>query len=151
MKAHSWLQDPIDEYITGAWTDEKNVVNRSFNRSDRVSGQVRRVLAELIQKGVSDPRLSQATISGVTLSRDLRIAKVYFTMHGGADKSAIMEGFESAKGFIKRELARKLGLRYMPDLKFFYDGSFDYGAHIDQVLKSLPTDDEKNNSTAGEE
>jgi ribosome-binding factor A len=127
------------------------VVNRSFNRADRVGGQVQRILAELIQKGVNDPRLAQATISGVTLSRDLRIAKVYFSMHGNAEKQAILEGFESAKGFIKRELARELGLRYMPDLKFFYDGSFDYGAHINRVLKSLKTDDEKNNPTPGKE
>ena len=126
------------------------LVNRSFNRADRVGGQVQRVLAELIQKGVHDPRLAQATITGVSLSRDLRIAKVYFTMHGEADKQAILEGFESAKGFIKRELAKELGLRYMPDLKFFYDGSFDYGAHINRVLKSLTTDDEENNPTAGE-
>jgi ribosome-binding factor A len=127
------------------------VVNRSFNRADRVGGQVQRILAGLIQKGVNDPRLAQATITGVTLSRDLRIAKVYFSMHGNAEKQAILEGFESAKGFIKRELARELGLRYMPDLKFFYDGSFDYGAHINRVLKSLQTDDEKNNPTAGKE
>jgi len=128
----------------------KILVNRSFNRADRVGGQVQRVLAELIQKGIHDPRLAQATITGVTLSRDLRIAKVYFTMHGGAEKQAILDGFDSAKGFIKRELARELGLRYMPDLRFFYDGSFDYGAHINRVLKSLTTDDEENNPTAGE-
>ena len=127
------------------------MVNRSFNRADRVGGQVQRILAELIQKGVNDPRLTQATISGVTLSRDLRIARVYFSMHGNAEKQAVLEGFESAKGFIKRELARELGLRYMPDLKFFYDGSFDYGAHINRVLKSLKTDDEKNNPTPGKE
>jgi ribosome-binding factor A len=127
----------------------KNLLNRSFSRADRVGGQVQRVLAELIQKGVNDPRLSQATITGVTLNRDLRIAKVYFTVHGGADKQAILEGFKSAKGFIKRELARELKLRYMPDLKFFYDGSFDYGAHINRVLKSLNTDDEENNPTTG--
>jgi ribosome-binding factor A len=126
------------------------LVNRSFNRADRVAGQVQRVLAEIIQKGVSDPRLAQATITGVNLSRDLRIAKVYFAMHSETEKEAILEGFQSAKGFIKRELARELGLRYMPDLRFYYDGSFDYGAHINRVLKSLATDDEKNNPTAGE-
>lgn len=125
------------------------MVTRSFNRADRVGGQVQRVLAELIQKGVKDPRLSQATITGVTLNRDLRVAKVYFSMHGSAEKKAILEGFKSAKGFIKRELARELGLRYMPDLQFFYDGSFDYGAHINRVLKSLNTDDEENNPATG--
>jgi len=116
-----------------------------------VGNQVWRALSELIQRGVKDPRLNQATITGVSLSRDLRIAKVYFTTHEGADKQAILAGFESAKGFIKRELAGELGLRYMPELRFFYDGSIDYGAHINRVLKSLKTDDEENNPTAGEQ
>lgn len=113
---------------------------------------MQKVLAGLLRKGVNDPRLAQATISGVTLSRDLRIAKVYFAAHGGAhDEQAVRAGFESAKGFIKRELARELGLRYMPDLKFFYDSSFDYGAHINRVLKTIRTDDEENNPTADEQ
>jgi ribosome-binding factor A len=128
------------------------VVTRSFNRAERVGGQVQKVLAGLIRKGINDPRLARVTISGVTLSRDLRIAKVYFSAHGGAhDEQDLLAGFESARGFIKRELAKELGLRYMPDLKFFYDTSFDYGAHINRVLKSIRTDDEKNNPTADEQ
>ncbi|MCB2147021.1 MAG: 30S ribosome-binding factor RbfA [Deltaproteobacteria bacterium] len=125
---------------------------KSFNRAERVGGQVQKVLAGLIRKGINDPRLALATISGVTMSRDLRIAKVYFTAPGGAqDEQNLLAGFESAKGFIKRELARELGLRYMPDLKFFYDASFDYGAHINRVLKSLQTNDEKNNPTTDDQ
>jgi ribosome-binding factor A len=128
------------------------VAARSYNRAERVGGQVQKVLAGLIRKGINDPRLAQATISGVTMSRDLRIAKVYFTAPGGAhDEQNLLAGFESAKGFIKRELAGELGLRYMPDLKFFYDASFDYGAHINRVLKSLQTNDEKNNSTTDDQ
>jgi ribosome-binding factor A len=128
------------------------VVTRSFNRAERVGGQVQKVLAGLILNRINDPRLAHTTVTGVTLSRDLRIAKVYFSTHGGAqDEPSVVAGFESAKGFIKRELARELGLRYMPDLKFFYDASFDYGAHINRVLKSIQTDDEKNNPTVGEQ
>ena len=128
------------------------MVTRSFNRADRVGGQVQKVLASLIRKGVNDPRLAQATITEVAMSRDLRIAKVYVAAHDEThDQQALLAGFESAKGFIKRELARELGLRYMPDLKFFYDVSFDYGAHINRVLKSIRTDDEKNNPTADEQ
>ena len=113
---------------------------------------MQKVLADLIRKGVNDPRLAQVTISGVTLSRDLRIAKVYFTAHGdGHDEQTLLKGFASAKGFIKRELAKELGLRYMPDLKFFYDASFDYGAHINRVLKSIQTNDEKHNPTVDEQ
>jgi ribosome-binding factor A len=50
---------------------------------------VQKVLAGLIQNGINDPRLAQATITGVTLSRDLRIAKVYFSTHGGADEPSV--------------------------------------------------------------
>ena len=113
---------------------------------------MQKVLASLIRKGVNDPRLAQASITEVTMSRDLRIAKVYVAAHDEThDRQVLLAGFESAKGFIKRELARELGLRYMPDLKFFYDASFDYGAHINRVLKSLQNNDEKNNPTADEQ
>ncbi len=128
------------------------MATRSFNRAERVGGQVHKVLADLIRKGVNDPRLAQVTISGVTLNRDLRIAKVYFTAHGNThDEQALLAGFKSARGFIKRELAKELGLRYMPDLKFFYDASFDYGAHINRLLKSIRTNDQKNNPTTDEQ
>ena len=133
------------------------MVTRSFNRAERVGGQVQKVLAGLIHNGVKDPRLARATITGVTMSRDLRIAKVYIAAHGGGqdeatlDEATLLAGFESAKGFIKRELAKELALRYMPELKFFFDGSFDYGAHINQVLRSIITNDEKNNPSSNEQ
>ena len=53
-----------------------------------------------------------------------------------------IEGFSSALGYIKRTLASQLGLRYMPNLKFFYDESFDYGERIESVLKDIEVDDE---------
>jgi len=131
---------------------ETDVVTRPFNRAERVSGQVQKVLADLIRKRIKDPRLAAATITGVTLSRDLRFAKVYVATHGSADtEQDVLSGFASAKGYIKRRLAAELGLRYMPELKFFYDASFDYGAHIDRVLKSLRTNDEKNNPSSDEQ
>ena len=128
------------------------MVTRSFNRSERVGGQVQKVLAGLMQNGINDPRLAQATITGVAMSRDLRIAKVYVAAHGnGHAEQAILTGFESAKGFIKRELARELGLRYMPELRFYYDTSFDYSARINKVLKSIQNEDENDNSTTGKQ
>lgn len=130
----------------------KTVVTRSFNRSERVGGQIQKELARLIQKSVKDPRLTRATITGVSVSRDLRIAKVYFAIHGDAnEKEAVLAGFEKAKGFIKREMARELGLRYMPDLRFFYDESFDYGDRINRVLQAIRTNDEKDNPTVDEQ
>ena len=75
------------------------------------------------------------------MSRDLRIARVYFSISGSKKNTEeVAEGFKSALGYVKRTLAHQLGLRYMPDLRFYYDDSFDYGSHIDKVLKSITKD-----------
>jgi ribosome-binding factor A len=114
-----------------------------FSRADRVSGLIQEVLSELLKKKIHDPRLAMTTITRVKMSRDLKIARIYFTIYGDSQKSeAAEQGFDSARGFIKRSLAGRLGLRYMPELKFFYDDSFDYGSHIDQLLKKISTDNE---------
>jgi ribosome-binding factor A len=114
---------------------------KPYARSVRVSGQIQKLLSELLQKRINDPRLTNATISGVKMTSDLRIAKVYFATAKGAEtKTDALEGFKSARGFLKRTLAATLGLRYMPDLQFYYDDSFDYGARIEAVFKRIETE-----------
>ncbi|MEA1947143.1 MAG: 30S ribosome-binding factor RbfA [Thermodesulfobacteriota bacterium] len=120
---------------------------KPFARSDRVSGQIQKVLSEILLKKVKDPRLANASITDVRMSRDLRIARVYFVTSGNKKNiEEAAQGFKSALGYVKRTLARKLGLRYMPDIKFFYDESFDYGSHIDKVLKAVKADNGPNNT-----
>jgi ribosome-binding factor A len=112
-----------------------------FARSQRVGGLIQELLSELLRKDISDPRLHLTTITHVQVTKDLRIARVYFATAGGARTSAAAaQGFQSAAGFIKRQLGRQLELRYMPEIEFFYDKSFDYGAHIDKLLKSVKTE-----------
>ncbi|MEA3417737.1 MAG: 30S ribosome-binding factor RbfA [Thermodesulfobacteriota bacterium] len=119
-----------------------------FSRSDRVSGQIQKNLSELLKKNIQDPRLEMVTITSVKMSQDLRIARIYFiSSRDKISRKEAAEGFKSALGYIKRVLAAKLGLRYMPDLKFFYDESFDYGSHIDSVLKLIKADDKPDNTT----
>ena len=111
---------------------------KPYYRSVRVGGQIQKILSDLLQKRSSDPRLAQTTISGVKMTNDLRIAKIYFaTANGATKKTDALEGFKSARGFLKRTLAASLGLRYMPDLQFYYDDSFDYGAHMESVFKRI--------------
>lgn len=120
---------------------------KPFARSDRVSGQIQKVLSEILLKKVKDPRLENASITDVRMSRDLRIARIYFVTSGNKKNiEEALEGFKSALGYVKRTLARQLGLRYMPDLKFFYDESFDYGSQIDKVLKAVKADNGPNNT-----
>ena len=119
-----------------------------FSRADRVSGLIQEVLSDLLKKDIHDPRLQMATITNVKMSRDLKLARVYFSIHGSSSKAEdAAKGFESARGFIKRTLARKLSLRYMPDLIFFYDESFDYGSHIDELLKRITTENGRDNQS----
>ena len=111
---------------------------KPFPRSDRVGGHIQRVLSEVLHKNVKDPRLDMIIITGVKMSRDLRMARVYYTTSSsGKNTAEVNEGFKSAMGYVKRQLSRELGLRYMPDLKFLYDESFDYGSQIDRILQTL--------------
>jgi ribosome-binding factor A len=109
-----------------------------FSRADRVGGLIQQLLSEMLLKSISDPRLQMITITRVRVTKDLRIARIYFASAGGnVSVGDVSQGFRSAAGFIKRQIAPQLGLRYMPELEFFYDESFDHGARIDQLLKSI--------------
>jgi ribosome-binding factor A len=108
-----------------------------FTRSDRVSGLIQKVLSEILKRDIGDPRLKMATITDVEVTRDLKLARIYFTTPGDKrKKDAAINGFSSARGFIKRILANEIDLKYMPDLKFIYDNSLEYGAHIDELIES---------------
>jgi len=119
-----------------------------FSRADRVGGLIQKVLSNILNKNIRDPRLKLATITSVKVSRDLKQARIYFTTSGGIQKKGdTIEGFNSAHGFIKRTLAHELDLRYMPHLKFFYDESLEYGAHIDELIESTKSKNGSNHST----
>ena len=109
-----------------------------YNRSDRIGGLVQKVLSDILQKKIKDPRLKMITITGVKISPDLKIARIYFVASGGKKRTdEAVAGFQSAIGYIKRTLASRISLRYMPELKFYYDKSFDYGSKIDRLLNSV--------------
>ncbi|MEE9497522.1 MAG: 30S ribosome-binding factor RbfA [Desulfobacterales bacterium] len=119
-----------------------------FSRADRVGGLIQKVLSDILKKNIRDPRLKMATITSVKVSRDLKQARIYFTTCGGIQKKgATIKGFSSAHGFIKRTLAHELDLKYMPDIKFFYDESIEYGAHIDELIESTKSENGSNHST----
>jgi ribosome-binding factor A len=119
-----------------------------FARSDRVGGLIQKILSEMLKKEIADPRLKMATITGVEVSRDLKLARIYFTAPGGQQKKdATIKGFNSARGFIKRILAHEMDLKYMPDIKFVYDESQEYGAHIEALIKQTKIEDGSDHST----
>lgn len=121
---------------------------KSFPRADRVAAHIQKVLSESLHVKVKDPRLEMAVITGVKMSRDIKTARIYYTVTGdNRAKTAAKEGFQEARGYIKRVLAKQLGLRYMPDIKFFYDKSIDYGSNIESLIKSIHVNDRPDNTT----
>ena len=97
-----------------------------------------REIADLIEHRVKDPRVRGVTLTGVSMADDLKSAKVYFSVLGeDVDPDGVQEGLESARGFIKREIGRRLELRYVPDLTFRHDPSLVRGEEMEKLLESL--------------
>jgi ribosome-binding factor A len=122
----------------------------STKRSDKVAEAIHELVSGLLIKGVKDPRIGFATVTGVKVADDLHLATIYFTVIGddSAKKSA-EQGLNSARGFIRKEMAKSLRMRYTPDIIFKYDESVDYGRHIDTLLEEIipaeSNDDNENN------
>ena len=118
----------------------------TFKRADRVSDLIKAELSDILLKHIRDPRIGLLTITDVKMSDDLRSAKIYFVQMG-KDKldPELQAGLEKAKGFLKRELSKRLNLRYMPDVFFFYDKSFEYGSRIDRLLMEIHEKDKTDN------
>ncbi len=111
----------------------------AVKRTNRVSGLIQAEVSDLLLKKINDPRLALVTITGVRVSSDLRIARIYFCMGSSSTRSKeeVLSGFKSAVGFMRRELGHCLKLRYVPELVFHYDESFDYGDRIDRIMRDL--------------
>ncbi len=110
----------------------------SNNRIDRISEEVMRCLSEILPT-VKDPRLQGPMLSIVRcdVSGDLRWCKVYLSVLGDCDKKQLKQGLKSVSGFLRRELAHRLMLRYTPELVFVLDDSISHGVHISEMLSKL--------------
>jgi len=117
---------------------------KPYARADRLSGRIQVAITDLLSKKMQDPRMEMATISGVKMSADLRIADVYITVFGGKKRiQEAMAGFNKSKGFIKKSIAPKLGLKFMPELRFFHDDTFDKAARMDALIDTALKGDER--------
>jgi ribosome-binding factor A len=114
---------------------------QSFSRNARLEGEIRTVLAELLLHGVKDPRLEGVAVSGVRLSADRSLARVYFSVLG--DDEAVRragDGFAAATTFFRRELGRRMRLRTVPTLAFERDSSYEYGDRMERLFDRLHRD-----------
>lgn len=107
-------------------------------RSERVADLIQREISDLLLRSIKDPRIGFVTVTRVSVTDDCRTAKIYYSVVGTSEeKEASLKGLESAKGFIRRELGRRVTLRYTPELSFQFDPSIEYAIHIEEVLRDL--------------
>ena len=118
-----------------------------YKRSDRVGDLIRQVIGEMLLRELNDPRLESVTITGVEVTGDLKTATVFFSAMGiQAKEEASLHGLQSAAGYIRKKLGRELRLRYVPDLQFKVDHSFDYGSRIDHLIQTTKEEPERDPS-----
>jgi ribosome-binding factor A len=107
-------------------------------RTIQVGGMIQKEVSDILLRKIKDPRLELVTITGVELSPDLKVARIFFNRYGGPEEiKRSLEVLQRACGFIRRELGLRLKLRYVPELIFTHDTSFEYGDRIDSLLKTL--------------
>ncbi|WP_048602457.1 30S ribosome-binding factor RbfA [Rubeoparvulum massiliense] len=107
-------------------------------RTQRIAEQMKKELGQLIQYELKDPRVGFVTVTGVEVSSDLQLAKVYVSVMGSQEeKETTLLGLDKSKGFLRKELGQRIQLRHTPELQFRLDESLDYGSHIDKILQDL--------------
>ena len=107
-------------------------------RSARVGDHILKEIAYILLSKVNDPRVNGVTVTGIRLSDDLKLARVYFSVIGQEDQvERAQAGLKSAKGFIKREIGLRMGLRYVPEITFVHDPSLESGSHMDRLFDEI--------------
>lgn len=107
-------------------------------KQERLEKIIEREISNIIMTEVKDDRLKFVTITKASLTKDLSIATIYYTVLGNEEqKLATSKSLEDAKGFIKSSLSKKLEIRKIPDLKLKYDESLEYGEKIEKILQEI--------------
>jgi len=118
---------------------------REFSRNQRLSTDVLRTLSELLRFETKDPRLKNVSLTGVDLSRDLGVARVYFSLLNPDDPvEPVVEGLDQATGFLRSKLGKSLQIRHVPTLRFLHDDSAAESSRISQLIeRAMHSDPDK--------
>ena len=117
--------------------------SRPSHRLERVDTLVQQILADALATRVKDPRVGFVTVTHVSVTADLGHAVVHVSVLGDEDvKAAAMAGLDSAKGFLRSQVARAATLRITPELRFELDRGLEHAARIDELLAQTKRDGE---------
>jgi len=107
-------------------------------RKKRVAELIRHEIAALLQRGVKDPRVGFVSVMEVEMSTDLRYADVFVSMYGSeTEKKSSLAGLRSSSGWIRRELGKRLRLRFTPEVRFHEDTRLDTAHRLEEVIQQI--------------
>ncbi len=114
-------------------------------RLRRVGQEIKKVISDLLEKGMKDPRLkdSLVTITHVLVTPDFKYAKVYVSVLDDAKAEDVLNGLNSAKGYIRKEVGSKVKLRFTPEFSFVLDKSMEYAMDMSRLIDKVRKEDEE--------
>ena len=119
-------------------------------RVRKIADRIRVIVAEMLERRIKDPRVGFVTVTDVRLTGDTQQATVFYTVLGEeADLASTAAALESAKGLLRSEVAKQLGMRHAPSLTFVHDALPEDARHLDEVLARARAQDEAVAATRG--
>lgn len=107
-------------------------------RVERVASAIKREVSLILQTEIKDPRLKLVTITDIKLAKDLRFARLYYSVLGGAHKkAAVSKALKSAGGFIRSLIGQRIRLRFVPEIAFTLDESCEYALKMEKIFADL--------------
>lgn len=108
-----------------------------YKRSQRVGDLLREEIADIIMRRLKDPRIGFITVTGVDMTEDLKLARVYVSCLKDEERETTLEILNAARQFIRSEVAKRVRMKTIPSLEFRIDTSGGYGERIDRLLREI--------------
>jgi ribosome-binding factor A len=113
-------------------------------RTEKVAEEIRHQVADVLKNETADMHLGLVTVTRVRMSKDLKYAKIYLSFIGNKESAEIcIEKINFRKKTLRMGLSKKIYLRFIPDITFYYDDTIEYANKIDELIKQIHKDDEK--------
>ncbi|MCI8330673.1 MAG: 30S ribosome-binding factor RbfA [Bacilli bacterium] len=106
-------------------------------KGERVASDLMREISKILLTEIKDEDLKNVTITYATVTNDLSFAKIYFTTLDDYKKEKVIHDINGASSFFRSELAGRLNIRHIPELKFVYDESIEYGKKIENIIEQI--------------
>ncbi|MDD3626245.1 MAG: 30S ribosome-binding factor RbfA [bacterium] len=117
------------------------MTQKKIHRIDRLQQLLQEEISGILSRDIKDPRIKMMSITRVIVSKDLSLAKVYFSTFKEEDGEETLAGLESSSGFIFHLLMKRLTLKTIPHIKFIIDTSIKYARYMEDKMKEIIKDE----------